>query len=132
MKLLSIALVLFASAPALALPAPTDLNLSIPATKTASIPLPSNPLTIPSIPATIRTAPRPLITDYRHAELAAIACEATRNGVEPAFIKDAIVYQGIIASPTRTYLYREAQALAKNITDRAAANCSESSSIAHK
>jgi hypothetical protein len=109
MKYLPLVLVLFAH-PVSALPAPSDLNLSIPQAPT----------------------PKALISSDRLSTLAWESCQAIRNEVEPDFIRGAIIYQGIIASPRRTYFYSEARKLALDIYAQSVAKCSLSTTTATK
>jgi hypothetical protein len=87
------------ASPAIALPAPTDLNLNVPA--------------CPPIvqPAKIT----PLVWDYRRAEVEALATEAIRNGVEPEFVKVVIIRAELAKSPTRTYKHSELDRLVGSV-----------------
>jgi hypothetical protein len=96
MKYLPLALILFAH-PVSALPAPSDLNLTIP-------------------------TPKALVSRDRTSSIEGESCQAIRNGVEPEFIK-ASIYQGIIASPNRSYRYSEARKLALDIYAQSVAKC---------
>lgn len=58
--------------------------------------------------------PRPLIWNYRRAEIEAIATEAFRNGVEPQYIR-ALIKAEAALSPTRTYKYSELDRLVDSI-----------------
>ncbi len=100
MKYLPLALILFAS-PVSALPAPSDLNLTIPQ----------------------HPKPKALVSSDRLSAIAGESCQAIRHGVEPEFIKGAIIYQGIIASPTRSYFHSEARKLADDIYAQSLAKC---------
>jgi hypothetical protein len=109
MKYLSLAFILFAH-PVAALPAPSDLNR-----------------TIPQHPKS-----KALISSDRLSAIAGESCQAIRHGVEPEFIKGAIIYQGIIASPTRSYFHSEARKLADDIYTQSVAKCQLSTTTATK
>jgi hypothetical protein len=115
MKYLPLALLLFAY-PVAAIPAPSDLNLSIP-----------TPKAYPLSPT-----PKALVSRARISAIAGESCQAIRHGVEPEFIKGAIIYQGIIASPRRSYRYSEARKLALDIYAQSVAKCQLSTTTANK
>jgi hypothetical protein len=81
----------------------------------AALPAPSA-LTIPT------HQPKALISGDRISVIAGESCQAIRHGVEPEFIK-ASIYQGIIASPARSYRYSEARKLANDIYAQSVAKC---------
>jgi hypothetical protein len=109
MKYLPLVLILFAS-PVSALPEPSDLNLTIPQHPT----------------------PKALISGDRLSAIAGESCQAIRHGVEPEFIKGAIIYQGIISSPSRSYRHSEARKLALDIYTQSVAKCQLSTTTATK
>jgi hypothetical protein len=106
MKYLPLAILLFTH-PVAALPAPSDLNLTIP-------------------------TPKALISGDLLSAIAGESCQAIRHGVEPEFIKGAIIYQGIIASPRRSYFHSEARKLADDIYAQSVAKCQLSTTTATK
>jgi hypothetical protein len=105
MKYLPLAITLFAH-PAAALPAPSNLNLTIPKALA-------------------------LVSGDRISVIAAESCQAIRHGVEPKFIK-ADIYQGIIASSRRSYRYSEARKLANDIYLQSVTKCQLSTTTANK
>jgi hypothetical protein len=112
MKYLPLTLILFAH-PVAALPAPSALNLSIPTPKPQSL------------------TPKALVSSDRISAIAGESCEAIRNGTETKFIK-ASIYQGIVASPRRSYRYSEARKLAYDIYIKSLAKCQLSTTTANK
>jgi hypothetical protein len=109
MKYLPLAFLLFAH-PVSALPTPSDLNLTIPQ----------------------NLKPKALISSDRLSAIARESCQAIRHGVEPEFIKGAIIYQGIIASPRRSYFHSEARKLADDIYAQSVAKCQLFTTTANK
>jgi hypothetical protein len=65
----------------------------------------------------------PLISSEHRSNLAGESCRAIRHGVEPEFIKGAILYKGIITAPLRNYRYSEARKLADDIYAQSVIKC---------